>query len=107
MSVRDKFVELFGEDDCKAIEKAASEHHGWGQERNRGSDPFKWALCVCIGWECIGRFSEYHGIKADPAALKEAIKKHGELASHDGGLDMLSAIAGVYNEYITPQEQPS
>ena len=104
-SVRGKFVELFGEQQVAAIEQAANEHdndvHG-----NRGSDPFKWALSIAIGYECLSNdsYRDHHGITIPWGALKTAIIEHGALASHDGDVDYLSVFAGTYNEFVKIDE---
>jgi len=99
MSVRDSFVQHFGEDQAAAIEAAAAYHNDGG---NKGSDPFKWAVAFAIGYECfsVDRYREYHGITASADKVRQWIKDCGELASHDGDFDVISMLAGVYNEYV-------
>lgn len=103
MSVRASFVERFGESDAAAIEAAANEHDN-DVHPNRGSDPFKWAVCICIGYECMTRFREHHGIAATEQAIREWALEFGQLASHDGDVDYLAAFAGKYNEWIPASE---
>ena len=50
--IRDSFVAAFGEEQAVAIERAAEEHKN-GVHDNRGSDSFKWAIAICIGYECM------------------------------------------------------
>lgn len=109
MSVRSKFVELFGEDNCAAIERAARGHANGINNKKIGSDPFKWALCICIGYECMSKesYRKEHGITADWDALRAAIKTHGELNTHDGDVDYLAMFAGVYNEFMPSPEAAS
>lgn len=99
--VRDAFVAVFGEDNAFAIENAAKEHQNGIHDRP-GSDPFKWALCICIGYECFTKdsYRDYHGITAPVPALKQWIKEHGELNTHDGDTDYLALFAGAYQEYM-------
>ncbi len=105
MSVRAKFAELFGEEQCAAIERAASGHKNGVHDRE-GSDPFKWALCICIGFECMSRdsFRAEHGITVPWEALRQAIKDHGALDTHDGDVDFLAMFAGVYQEFMPQTE---
>lgn len=100
MSVRESFRETFGEDQATAIENAAQEHEN-GVHDNRGSDPFKWAISICLGYECASKdsYREHHGITAPWEDISAWIKKHGELSTHDGDIDYLSAFAGVYDKY--------
>jgi len=105
MSVRDSFVAEFGEDQAVAIERAAAEHDN-GVHSVRGSDPFKWAVCICIGYECVSRpeFAEYHSITVPQERFKEWCLNHGELRSHDGDVDFLSLLSGAYGGYIQTEE---
>ncbi len=105
MSVRVSFVERFGERQARAMETAA-EMHTNGIHDKRGSDEFKWAVAICIGYECFtrDRFREYHGINIPVDELKQWIKSDGQLATHDGDFDYLSAMTGHYNEYIPEPE---
>ena len=100
-SIRPLFVNLFGEDQAFAIEKAAEEHDNEVHTK-RGSDPFKWALLICIGYQCIEveRFRKGHGIKASYMELKEWIREVADLGSHNGDCDYLALASGKYNQYI-------
>ena len=101
MTTRQKFVEVFGEEQAQRIEAAAKEHEN-GVHDNKGSDPFKWALLICIGYQCISstQYREYHGIKLSWKRVKKWIKENADLGSHDGDCDYLALFAGKYNEYI-------
>lgn len=103
--VRAKFVELFGERDVAAIESAAAGHAN-GVHDNRGSDPFQWALCICIGYECMSResFRQEHRIEASWESLRAAIKEHDKLNEHDGDVDYLALFAGAYHEFMPVQD---
>lgn len=99
-SVRSSFVAKFGKDAAEKIEAAANEHDNGVNSRSKGSDPFKWALCIAIGYECVSKYADYHKIKLDPEAFKAWVVKHGDLGSHDGDVDYLSALVGVYDEFM-------
>lgn len=103
--IRGKFVERFGEDQAVAIERAANEHANGINDENRGSDPFKWALLICLGYECISKdsYREHHGVTAPWDELKAWTKSDADLAAHDGDADWLSLLAGVYNEYMASE----
>jgi hypothetical protein len=100
-SVRNKFVKEFGEELAGKIEAAASEHDNEAHP-NRGSDPFKWALLICIGYECLSNpsYRKYHGIRCSWPKVKKWIKENGHLDTHDGDCDYLSMFCGAYNEYM-------
>ena len=95
-----RFAAVFGEDDAYAVMGAAEKHKN-GIHDNPGSDYFRWALCICIGYECLRRFRDYHGINASEADLDEWIKAHADLGSHDGDIDYLAAaLVGAYDPYL-------
>ena len=102
MSIRAAFVEAFSEEDATAIEAAAVEHLNAAHD-DRGSDPFKWALSIAIGYECMGRFAEYHGVSADEDDIKAWVFEHGDLASHDGDCDYFAMMAGAYDGWVKPE----
>lgn len=100
MSVRERFVADFGEDQAAAIERAAEEHKN-GIHDNPGSDYFRWALVICVGYDCMKKdpFRQHHGITVPWETLRPWIKEHGQFAEHDGDTDYLSLMIGVYNWY--------
>lgn len=102
MSIRKAFEERFGADQAEAIYTAAIEHSNGINNKNKGSDPFKWALCIALGYQCmeVEEYREYHGITAPWKEVKQWIKDNAELSTHDGSFDYLAALAGVYNEYV-------
>ena len=106
-SIKEDFIKIFGKNEAKNIEEAAQSHGNGINNGNIGSDPFKWALLICIGYQCmeIERYRKHHGIKTSWKKLKSWIKKHGELDTHDGDFDYLSLFAGVYNEYMPKKEE--
>lgn len=101
-SVRLSFEKRFGVKEAQAVFRAASEHSNGINDANLGSDPFKWALLMCIGYQCceIDSYREHHGIKAPWDELKTWMIEEGELASHDGDSDYLALFAGAYNEFV-------
>lgn len=109
-SVRASFVARFGEADAVAIEAAAEQHlsnafdiHAGDQ---RGADPFKYALLTAIGYECVTRFRRNHGIVAEAADIQAWAIAEADLGSHDGDIpDYISAIAGVYGDWIKPSAE--
>lgn len=105
-SIRKAFVKKFGEDQAKAIEAAAQGHANGVNDGSRGSDPFKWALLIAIGYQCIelDDYRSYHGITAPWAEVKQWMIDHAKLDEHDGDVDYLTAFSGGYDEYM-PHEQ--
>jgi hypothetical protein len=101
-SIREAFAEKFGEDQAQLIEAAAESHANGVNSENRGSDPFKWALLIAIGYQCaeIDSYRDYHGITAPWTDVKQWMIDHGDLGSHDGDGDYLAALAGSYGEYM-------
>ncbi len=100
-SVRASFVTRFGEAEARAIESAA-EGHTNGIHDRRGSDPFKWAICICIGYQCFEkeRFREHHDIKAPASYIDKWIIEEGDLANHDGDVDFIALMINAYDKYI-------
>lgn len=100
-TIRDEFVARFGESNAAAIE-AAAESHKNGIHDRPGSDPFRWALVIAIGYQCMEEpnYREHHGITAPWSRLRPWIKQHGNLKEHDGDSDFLGLFAGVYNYYV-------
>jgi hypothetical protein len=102
MSIREGFVARFGEADAAAIEAAAREHSNGINSTRTGSDPFRWAIAIAIGYQCmeLGRYRAHHGIVTPWTDLKAWIIEHGNLKDHDGDVDYLSMFIGTYNEYV-------
>ena len=97
---RDSFVEHFGEEEAQNVEAAALLHEDTLFDE-RGSDPFRWAICICIGFQCmeLDKYRSHHGITTPWKTLKQWIKEHGDLQNHDGDVDTLAHGAGMYEEY--------
>jgi hypothetical protein len=105
-SVRESFVEHFGEDQARAIEAACAEHKAESihSKDDEGNDPFKYAVLMCIGYGCI-KYGKSHGITVSPADFKSWCLEHGDLASYKGPIpDYISFFGGVYNEYLHYRE---
>lgn len=103
MGIRDKFVAVFGEDEALCMEASAEEHANGINDANRGTDPFKWAILICIGYECFtkDRYRQHHGFHYQPDVLKAWICAHADLGTHDGDSDYLALFGGAYTPYIT------
>jgi hypothetical protein len=100
--MRDEFVATFGEADASAIEAAAQLHKNPLHD-DPGSDPFRWALLICIGYQCmeVPSYREFHGIVASWGDLRSWMFSRQEwFAAHDGDVDYISLFAGKYNEYV-------
>lgn len=108
MSIRESFVEHFKEEDARAIESAAREHSN-GVHDKPGSDHFRWAIAICIGYECmeVDTYRDYHGVTASWPDLKQWIKDHANLADHDGDVDYLSLFAGTYDQFMPSKTEAS
>lgn len=103
MSVRASFVARFGEECAVQIETAAVYHRG--SNRYKGSDPFKWALLICIGYNCVGAYRVDHGITIDASDFTDWCIMYGELGSHDGDCNYIALASGDYDIYM-PAESP-
>jgi len=99
MSIREAFADRFGEGEAAKIEAAAEMHANGVNDGNKGSDPFKWAIAICIGYQCteIDSYRAHHGITADHDEIKAWVYEHADLATHDGDVDYLTAFVGGYD----------
>jgi len=98
--LRESFVERFGESDAAAIEAAANQHKNGIHDRV-GSDPFRWALLICIGFECMTRFAKEHGITTPFEKIDAWMMEHtADFAAHDGDTDFITLFVGGYNKYV-------
>ncbi len=106
MSIRTAFEAKFGAEQAEAIFDAAEGHGNGINDANRGSDPFKWALLVAIGYECMSKdgYRNHHGITAPWSDLRQWMIDHADLGSHDGDCDLIAALCGAYDEFV-PVEQ--
>lgn len=100
MNFREDFVARFGETNALHIEWAAESHDN-KVHNNKGSDPFRWALLICIGSECISKFAKHHEITCGWPEVETWLKTHKQyLGAHDGDVDYIAAFAGVYDEFM-------
>ncbi len=110
MSARDSFVARFGEENAAAVESAARGHWdgdvgGVHHDDDFGSEPFRYWFLLAIGFECVTRFREDHGIQAAVEDMQDWAKFDGNLAAHDGAIpDYLAMMIGAYNDWISPED---
>lgn len=94
------FMARFGTDNTDAVMSAAIEHNN-GIHNNPGSDIFRWAIAICIGYDCFGSYAaRYHGITVAQDEVKRFCLELGGLGTHDGDVDYLGLMSGSYNEWI-------
>lgn len=101
MTPRESFEQTFGPEQTRQIEFAAESHMN-GAHSNKGSDPFKWALCIVIGYKCVEK-SDYaagHAITIQPDDFKQFCREHAELSTHDGDVDYLALFTGAYEGFL-------
>ena len=98
---KSSFVAQFGYEEAEKIMRAAEEHMN-GVHDESGSDVFRWAICICIGYECMSKkeYRECHGIITPWEELKIWIKTYANLENHDGQIDYLALFAGAYDEFV-------
>lgn len=108
-TIKTRFIKDFGEELAGKVEECAVGHSNEVNSRNKGEDPFKWALLICIGYECLSKtnYREYHHIPLKPSwkVIKSWIKKYGELGTHTGDLDYLALFGGAYNEFVKKEKK--
>ena len=104
-STKESFIAHFGAEEAERIMCAAEEHMN-GAHDESGSDVFRWAICICLGYECMSNetYRKYHGIITPWKDIKEWIKTYGNLEAHDGDVDYLSLFVGVYNEFVEEEK---
>ena len=104
--VRASFVAQFDKVEAKLIERAAQEHKdGIGVAAHKGESPFRWALTVVIGFDCVNNetYRQYHGITLDPEEFASWCRHHAQLRSFTDGGDMLGMLGGHYQRYLAPE----
>ena len=101
-STKDSFIAQFGAEEAERI-MCAAEMHMNGIHDEAGTDVFRWAILICIGYECmeIEHYRNYHNITTPWQELKEWIKTYANITSHDGDVDYLAFAAGAYDEFLT------
>jgi hypothetical protein len=105
-SIREAFEKKFGEDQAAKIMSAAQGHKN-GVHDNEGSDPFKWAILICVGYECLGPYAKNHGITIPESEIKAWAYEHADLRSHNGDYDYLSAFCGAYDGWYNKNDAES
>lgn len=105
-SIRESFVERFGEEEALIMVSAAEEHANGVNDENKGSDSFRWAICIAIGYQCfeLDSYRKYHGFRAPYSEIQQWIMEDANLKEHDGDYDYLSLMTGKYNRYIPIKE---
>jgi hypothetical protein len=103
-SIKEKFIKDFGIELANKVEECAEYHANGINSKNRGSDPFKWAWLICIGYECFEKekYRKFHKIPPEPSweVLKSWLKKYGKLGTHDGDFDYIALFCGRYSEFV-------
>ena len=108
MGIRDSFVKQFGEANAQAMENAAHGHENGVNSDNKGADPFRWAILICIGYQCfeIDSYRDHHRFTAEASFpdIKRWIIEEADIGAHKGDCDYLSLVLGKYNDYLKPEK---
>jgi len=109
MTLQERFATEFGEEQAIAIINAAEEHSSETIAKGQGSDPFKWALVICIDFDCWvkRRFRHYHKIKPSAFRIENWIIHHANLEDYDGDVPPISLVLGKYNKFMPVEEKAS
>jgi hypothetical protein len=99
-SIRKAFEERFGAEEAEKIWAAATEHGNGINDGNLGDDPFKWAILIAIGYQCVEKYANHHGITIPFEDFKEWVRENADLASHTGDCDYLALACGVYRDFV-------
>jgi len=97
----ENFAAHFGMEQAEAV-LAAGFMHNNDVHNDPGSDIFRWAVLLCIGYECFTRFRDDHGITVPEEDLRKWVLEEAELLIHDGDCDYLGLIAGAYDTWLPP-----
>lgn len=109
--IRDSFVDTFGEEEAKRVEEAAKVHLdevnpydvlGTAHKKNRGHDPFQWAIVMVIAYNCIKNpgYREWHGFKIGWDEFDEWVKLEADLTSYEGEFDAMALMLGEFTPYL-------
>ena len=106
-SLRESFVSRFGEKDAERIVAAARKHREkFPSPTPIGDDEFRWAFLIAVGFECVSKYRDDHGIEASEKNLREWANENVEaFKAHVGDVDFLAVVAGAYNKYFPGMEQ--
>jgi hypothetical protein len=102
-TMREEFVQAFGEEAAKGVEKAARMHVG--ARASSGSDTFRSALHFALGYQCIevDEYREHHGLTLSyPEVQAWILARRAWFLEHDGALDTLAIMAGSAFEFLRP-----
>lgn len=107
MTVRDSYVEHFGEDQATKVEESALGHMRSVSDSHRddswGTDPFRYHLLACISFDCftVEKNRVYHGITVPLADVRAWALEYADLHEHDGDIpDYLGFMVGAYYPWI-------
>ena len=107
MTIRDSYVEHFGEEQATKVEESALTHmrdvSAGHREDSWGSDPFRYHLLACISFDCftVEKNREYHGITVPLDDVRAWALEHADLHLHDGDIpDFIAFTIGVYYSWI-------
>ncbi|RMD64634.1 hypothetical protein D6833_04180 [Candidatus Parcubacteria bacterium] len=119
-----KFADRFGVDQANAIFDAALMHAApdhprdvlenfvdlavmaaGGQPRlsahiDFGSDAFRWAIIIVIGYQCVERYADDHGITISWRDFREWVRANAHIEDHDGDWDELARLSGAYDDFM-------
>ena len=99
--MREKYIKKFGEKQAQRIEEAATTHYLSGATvsgKNKGSNPFKWAILTIIDFQCVEKYAKEHGITvSNNKFMKFCVKHRKELGEHDGDIGWIGVVAGVFD----------
>ena len=103
--IKERFIKQFGDKDAENIINAALEHADGINSGIKGSSLFRWAITICLGFDCFITYREYHKITASWEEIDRWIMDYAELEKHDGDVDYRSAFCGVYDKYMLKEDK--
>lgn len=104
--IEKKFIKDWGKELADKVKEAAESHRNEVNGKNIG-EYFKWALLICIGYQCleIPEYREYHNIpNLNWNKMKKWIRDNAELGTYQGDCDYLSIFSGKYNYFMPKQK---
>lgn len=108
MTVRNQFVERFGEENATRIEEASLTHtqdpsyQSVHKDDDWGSDPFQYHLMTCVSRRCFEhQGGETHGFTFTREEVRQWAVEEGRLHEYDGDVpDYIGLLAGAYANWI-------
>jgi hypothetical protein len=121
MTIRDSFVEHFGEECATRLEEASIGHLNDLATAQReasqildlpnipyvheydswGDDPFMYHFMNAIARECMGRFAQWHGIEGELSEFQAWSREHADLHTFAGDPpDYIALMVGAYYSWI-------